>query len=132
MFTKVSRWLVVSLAGLLAVLTVACGAAAAEPLATPTLAPELEQGRAAFVVHCGACHSTAPDAVIVGPSLAGFSGRAASRVDGLDARTYLYSSILQPGDYVVGGFENLMPEGFGKKMTGEELDAIVEYVLALP
>ena len=53
-------------------------------------------------------------------------------MDGFDARTYIYSSVMQPGDYVVTGYDNLMPKDLAKKLTGEELDAVVAYVLAQP
>jgi mono/diheme cytochrome c family protein len=110
----------------------ACGnAQAAAPPPTPTLEPTAQVGKAVFVSDCGSCHSTAVDTVIVGPSLAGIAERAATRVDGWDARTYLYSSILQPGDYIVEGFEHVMPENFGKKLTGEEIDGLVAYLLTL-
>ncbi len=83
------------------------------------------------MAHCGACHSTAADTVIVGPSLAGIAARGGERIDGLDARTYVYSSILRPGDFLVPGFTDLMPHDLAKKLTGEELDHVVAYVLAL-
>jgi len=107
-----------------------CGQADAPP-PTPTLSPELAAGQRVFVAHCGACHSTAAGTVIVGPSLAGIAARGGARIDGLDARAYVYSSILQPGDYLVPGFEDLMPHDLGKKLTGEEMDHVVAYVLAL-
>lgn len=108
----------------------ACGSpAASEPTPTPTLSAELAKGKQVFVTHCGACHSTAEDTVIVGPSLAGIATRGARRVDGLDARTYLYSSVMQPSDYLVEGYEDLMPKDLAKKLTGEELDAVVAYLL---
>lgn len=98
---------------------------------TPTPDPILIAGKNVFVAHCGACHSTSAGTVIVGPSLAGISQTGATRVDGLDARTYVYSSIMQPGDYVVAGFEDLMPKDLAKKLTGEELDSVVAFVLSL-
>jgi nitric oxide reductase subunit C len=109
----------------------ACGgsAAEAEAVATPTLAPQLVAGKQVFVTHCGACHSTAEETVIVGPSLAGIATRGNVRVDGLDARTYIYSSVMQPSDYLVDGYEDLMPKDLAKKLTGEELDAVVAYLL---
>lgn len=109
----------------------ACGGKG-EPIApTPTSSPELTAGKQVFVAHCGACHSTSPDTVIVGPPLAGIAQRGDGRVDGLDARTYVYTSIMRPGDYLVEGFGDLMPADLAKKLTGEELDSVVAYVLSL-
>lgn len=130
---KLGRWGGSVVAGVLILFAlVACsGAEAAAPPPTPTLDPVAQLGRTVFISDCGSCHSTAVDTVIVGPSLAGIADRAASRVDGWDARAYLYSSILQPGDYIVDGFEHTMPENFGKKLTGEEIDGLVAYLLTL-
>lgn len=110
----------------------ACGGpAVATPPPTPTLLPEIAAGLKVFVTHCGSCHSPSVKTRIVGPPLAGMATRGATRVDGLDARAYVYNSILQPSDYVVEGYEDLMPQDLAKKLTGEELDSVVAYVLAL-
>lgn len=88
-------------------------------------------GRRVFQQHCAACHALTPDTVIVGPSLAGIATRAGTRVPGLDARRYIELSILRPGDYVVEGFPNAMPADLGKKITGEEFDALVAFLMTL-
>jgi mono/diheme cytochrome c family protein len=109
----------------------ACGSAETAAAPEPTLAPELAAGQKVFVIHCGACHSTEPDSTLVGPSLAGIAESGATRVDGLDARAYVFQSIMQPSDYLVEGFVDAMPQDLAKKLTGEELDSVVAYVLAL-
>lgn len=117
---------------ILLLLLAACGTeptTAAQP--TAPLDPQIAAGRASYVIHCGSCHSVGEETVIVGPSLAGIATRAGARIDGLDARSYLYNSIMQPGDYLVEGYEDVMPTDFGKKLTGEEMDAIVAYLLTL-
>lgn len=119
-------WLLLS--GVLA----ACGGGQTEAAAPePTLSPEVAAGQRVFVTHCGACHSAGADTVIVGPSLAGIAAHGATRVDGLDARAYVYTSIMQPSAYLVAGFDDLMPKDLAKKLTGEELDSVVAYVLSL-
>jgi mono/diheme cytochrome c family protein len=121
------RWLVT----VIALLLVGCGGGETAVVdATPTLSPQVQQGQQIFSRECGSCHSFSPDTVIVGPSLAGVASRADSRVAGQDARIYLLTSILRPDDYLVEGFQNLMPATFGKKLTGEEIDALVAYLLA--
>lgn len=115
----------------LGLLLAACGSQPAEPPPTPTLDPVTAKGQQVFVETCGPCHSTQPDTIIVGPSLYGIADRGGSRVDGLDARTYIYSSILRPDGYLVEGYEDLMPKDLGKKLTGEELDSVVAYLLTL-
>ncbi|MCA9971959.1 MAG: cytochrome c [Anaerolineales bacterium] len=111
-------------------LLAACGGTAVPP-PTPTLSAQAQQGKAIFSRDCGSCHSTAEDTIIVGPSLAGVAGRAATRVPGQDATTYLLTSIMRPDSYLVAGFEDLMPQNFAKDLTGEELDAVVAYLLTL-
>lgn len=109
----------------------ACGGGEAASAPEPTLAPELAAGKKVFVAHCGACHSPAAGTVIVGPSLAGIAAHGAERVDGLDARAYVYHSIMQPSDYLVADYDDLMPKDLAMKLTGEELDSVVAYVLSL-
>jgi mono/diheme cytochrome c family protein len=114
----------------LVMMLAACGGGETAAAPPPTLPPELAAGQKVFVAHCGACHSPGAT-VIVGPPLGGIAERGATRVDGLDARTYVYSSILQPSDHLVEGYEDLMPKDLAKKLTGEELDSVVAYVLSL-
>lgn len=97
---------------------------------TPTpLSAELQLGVKVFSDNCAICHATTPDTVIRGPSMHQLVARAGERVDGQDARTYIYSSIMRPSDYVVDGYEDVMPSTLAKTMTGEELDAVVAYLL---
>jgi len=66
----------------------------------PTLNQQAQLGKQVFTQKCGACHSTSPDTIIVGPSLAGIASLAESRVDGQDSTTYLLNSIMQPSAYL--------------------------------
>lgn len=109
----------------------ACSAPDATPSPTPTLPPEAAMGKAVFITQCGACHSVLEDIVIVGPSMAGIATHAETRVEGQDARTYLYTAVVEPGRYLVDGFTNSMPLNFSKELTSEELDAVIAYLLTL-
>ena len=109
----------------------ACGSTPDPTPPPPTLSPLAQQGKQVFSRVCGACHSTTPDTIIVGPSLAGVASRAGSRVEGQDAYTYLLTSVMQPDAYLVEGFENLMPNNLSKQLVGEELDAVVAYLQTL-
>ena len=125
-------WIVFATVFLL-VLT-ACGGPAESETAVPTSPPLTEEqarGRKVFETHCGACHSIIPDTVIVGPSMHGIASRADTQNPKQDGRTYLYTAILKPGDFLVDGYDDLMPTTFGKQLTGEELDAVVAYLMTL-
>jgi nitric oxide reductase subunit C len=95
------------------------------------LTEEESRGRDLFTLHCAACHALVPSTVIVGPSLAGIAGTAGTRVPQMDAFTYLQTSITRPDAFLVEGFPNSMPPDFAKRLTGEEFDAIVAYLLTL-
>ena len=109
----------------------ACGGGAEAATPAPTLGPQAELGKQVFSRDCGACHSTSPDTIIVGPSLAGIASRAETRVQGQDAYTYLLTSVMQPEAYLVEGYENLMPGSLSKQLTGEELDGVIAYLQTL-
>jgi mono/diheme cytochrome c family protein len=116
---------------LLALLLVACGTSGGvDPQATP-LSAEEAQGKYTFQQHCAACHSNIGDVTIVGPSLAGIATRAETRIPGMDARAYIEESILAPDAFINEGFDDLMPKTFGRILSGEELDALIAYLLTL-
>lgn len=111
-----------------AILLVACSSAP-KVVPTPTFNPSQLKGQALFNLRCAQCHALVPETTIVGPSLANIATRAETRVEGYDAQSYIETSILIPGDYVVEGFEDIMPKNFGKDLTSEELDDVVQYLL---
>ncbi|MBX3046212.1 MAG: c-type cytochrome [Anaerolineales bacterium] len=100
---------------------------------TPTveLSPQEAAGKRLFSQYCGACHSIVGEAAIVGPAMAGIATRAETRIEGMSAHDYLIESILDPGAYLVPGFDNLMPSTWGTTLTGEEMDAIIAFMLTL-
>jgi mono/diheme cytochrome c family protein len=93
--------------------------------------PIAVEGQTVFKQNCASCHAITADTVIVGPSLAGINGRAASRVEGQSAADYIQFSILRPDAYIVEGFSDLMPSNFGTTLTGEQLDALLVYLMTL-
>lgn len=97
----------------------------------PTLSAEMAMGRELFRQHCGSCHAVEADTVIVGPSLFNVAERAPQRAPDITPEQYVEQSILQPGAILAPGFDDLMPSNIGKRLSGEELDAIVGYVLSL-
>ena len=89
---------------------------------------------------CGSCH-TLTDAGLtgnVGPNLNGIATKAANNVDNRltnsnvkTAEDYIRLSIVNPGTYLVPGFQNQMPKNFGDPtvMPDDDREAIVNYLL---
>lgn len=81
---------------------------------------------------CQACHGLADAgaAGVLGPSLEDIGESAAGRVPGLSAYDYLRQAIVDPGATLVPGFAaGLMPADFGERLTAQELDLMVRYLL---
>ncbi len=80
---------------------------------------------------CVTCHALEPDVRIVGPSLAGVGERAGSRVDGMDAASYLRQSIVDTDAYVVEGFpDGLMPNDYVTILDDDQIAALVDFLEA--
>ena len=71
---------------------------------------------------CGSCHTFAPAGATatIGPNLANSLGG--------QSRAYIRKSIVDPNAKVYGGGTSIMPEGFGKRMSKPELDALVAFI----
>ena len=79
---------------------------------------------------CPACHALDPGSGGIGPSLAGLAERAASRVPDQTAEAYILTAITDPAAFVVDGYPSgLMPEGYGKRLTGQQLADLTGYLL---
>jgi cytochrome c5 len=122
--------LVVVILGALGLASCASSAQSA-PLATPSLTAEQELGKRVYEEHCKNCHSTIPDSIIVGPSLAGVAQRASHRIEGMDGREYIEMSIKQPGAYIVEGYPDLMPADVSKSLSEKEVQAVLSYLMTL-
>ena len=86
-------------------------------------APEGDPGLKVWVAQgCGSCHTFAPAGATatIGPNLAlSLGGRS---------RDYIRESIVAPNARVPGGGTSIMPEGFAKRMSKPELDALVAFI----
>lgn len=80
---------------------------------------------------CSTCHSLEPDVVVVGPSLVGVATRAETRVEGMTAEQYLRDSIINPGDFVVPGFPDAMQRNLGDKLSADQINDIIAFLLTL-
>lgn len=121
------------------------------PPPPPTEAADVEAGRVLFasafpdrpeVPACTTCHNLQPNSaeLKLGPDMNGVAIRAASRVPGQNARTYLYNSIVHPNDYVVPNEGNkvygvtgqsLMYQNYEHDLTPEQINNLVGYLLTL-
>jgi cytochrome c oxidase subunit 2 len=93
---------------------------------------------AAGTYPCAACHVVDDLGWVgaVGPSLNNIGNRAENRVAGEDPGTYLANSIRHPAQYLVPGYNNLMPAfnadpNQTNYMSDDHLFAIVSYLLTL-
>jgi nitric oxide reductase subunit C len=94
----------------------------------------VERGRYWFTrppANCATCHALEPDAVIVGPSLAGIAARAATRVSGQSAEAYIRNSILNPGDFIVPGFQNVMVQNLADSLSSDQINDIIAFLMTL-
>ena len=119
--------------------------AATEPAATPapTPTPRPVQGNTVEEVllnaGCGACHAIGPigEGHKVGPNLSLIGYEATGRIPGMTAEEYLRQSIVEP-NYALAPtcpngpcMPNIMPQDYGQRLTAEQIDSIVAYLLAL-
>jgi nitric oxide reductase subunit C len=93
---------------------------------------------------CFACHSTAPNVNLAGPSLANIATQAQEIIAGpdykgsaTDAAGYIHESIVDPDAYIVPGKtysangRSFMPHNFSQTLTPEQIDQLVAYLMTL-
>ena len=109
----------------LAVLVLAC---APEPPATEPIA----RGRQLYrSLGCANCHEPNLFGQRLGPPLDHIGTIAGTRRPGLSAEEYIRQSILDPGAFVVPGYQDSMPRDLGRDLSPTDLDALVAYLLSL-
>jgi hypothetical protein len=97
--------------------------------------PEEIFGNPPAGIGCVACHNPdlpedASNRGLIGPNLGNLAQNAPNRVPGEDAVTYVHNSIVNPSAFTVEGYPaGVMPPGLDTRMTPEELDALVEWLL---
>lgn len=82
---------------------------------------------------CGSCHSQSSTAV--GPMTDGTYTRASNerikepQFAGFTPEEYLIDSIVRPSDYIVPGFQDVMPKNFGTEiLNAQDLADIIAYL----
>jgi len=109
----------------LALLVLAC---APEPPATEPVA----RGRQLYhSMGCANCHEPNLFGQRLGPALDHIGAVAETRRPGFTAEQYISQSILDPGAYVLPGYQDSMPRDLGRDLSPTDLDALVAYLLSL-
>jgi mono/diheme cytochrome c family protein len=80
---------------------------------------------------CASCHEPNLFGQRLGPPLDHSGTVAATRRPGMSAEQYIRQSILDPGAYVVPGYQDSMPRDLGRDLSPTDLDALVAYLLSL-
>lgn len=80
---------------------------------------------------CASCHVIEGASNGIGPSLAGIATAAGNRVNGQDATTYLYWSIVRPARFLVGGFSNVMFVGYDEAYESADIADLIAYLQTL-
>ena len=71
-----------------------------------------------------------PEAVgEIGPNLSAVASTAGSRVNGLTAEQYLRQSVMEPSEFLVEDYDNLMPAGLVPDQAA--FDNLIAYLLTL-
>jgi len=118
------------------------------PTVGSDITKELPQGNAengeALTVSlgCTACHTIAPDGI--GPywlptaDQAGIGERAASRYQQSDYTgsatsdyEYIFESIVLPADFLIDGYNNLMPNTYANTLTDQDVADMIAYLLSI-
>jgi len=82
---------------------------------------------------CATCHEPGLANLFrpVGPPLDHIGTVAGTRRPGMSAEEYVRQSIVDPGAYLVPGYPDSMPRGAADRLSKEDLDALVAYLLSL-
>lgn len=96
----------------------------------PLSADPLVRGRQLYGrLDCGRCHFIDGSGGRVGPDLSHIGTVAGTRTPALTDAEYVRASILDPGSYVVPGYNDVMPRGLARRLSDADLDALVEWLL---
>ncbi len=82
---------------------------------------------------CTACHglgTRAPNLLADEGGTGTIGERCANRVPSMDCKTYLHESMIAPNDYVVAGYEPIMPD-MRRTLSGAQIWSLVAYLQSL-
>lgn len=90
---------------------------------------QLTSGQNIYSQHCASCHAIDEGITLVGPSFWNIANRAGERIEGQNAREYLRNSIINPGDFVVEGFQDVMQKNLGEVLSSDDINAVIAYLM---
>lgn len=121
---------------LIALVMTACGASPAVTFADLP-AGDVERGAALFnegangAPACTTCHML-DGTVLVGPSLQNYPAIAPVTEAGAPSLAdYTFTSITQPGAFVVSGFGNTMYAQYARQLSPQQIADLIAYLLTL-
>lgn len=82
---------------------------------------------------CTACHglgTRAPNLLVAEGGLGAIGARCGERIPGADCKTYLHASLVDPGAYVVEGYQPIMPD-VSRTLSPVQQWALVAYLQSL-
>lgn len=91
---------------------------------------ELYETGGASGIPCATCH-TLDGTPLVGPSFQGLSERAGLRIPGMSAEEYIHQSILNPGAYIVEGYQNSMNSTYAQFFSEEDINNLTAFLLSI-
>ena len=95
----------------------------------PSAKEPIPRGRQVYgELGCGRCHLIDGQGGHIGPDLSHIGPVAATREPGVSARAYIRQSIVDPGAYVVPGYNDVMPRGLAMHLSKTDLDDLVEFL----
>lgn len=81
---------------------------------------------------CSTCHNDDSEDRLIGPGLLNVPTRAETRVEGQTALEYIFTSITNPGAFVVPDFpDGLMPVNWAEIYSEDEIYDIIAYLMTL-
>jgi len=81
---------------------------------------------------CSTCHHDDSEDRLIGPGLLNVAKRVETRVEGQSPVAYMFTSITNPGAYVVPDFpDGLMPTNWAEIYSEDEIYDIIAYLMTL-
>lgn len=104
-----------------------------EGLPPQRLPGDPNEGRAVFESFgCRGCHKVNGQGGSAGPDLSDMGRLAGTLRPGMNGEAFLREAILRPDALVEEGYQTgVMPQDYGQKLSGQELDDLVAYLLTL-